>query len=97
MNLGFNRRFLTIEESEQNEILYIKREHFIDGQLQENDLPMYEQYNQPRISRTTNTMSLLAGFTVQPAEGINVRLLTIPYTVNRQLSLQWLAGVSIIP
>ncbi|MEW5798221.1 MAG: hypothetical protein AB1728_04355 [Bacteroidota bacterium] len=97
MNLGFNRRFLTVEEGELINVEYLKREQYKDGVLQQTDLPMYERYNTPRPSQTANSMSVIAGFTVQPAEGINIRLLAIPYTVNRELNLQWLAGVNILP
>jgi hypothetical protein len=97
LDFGFNYKFLTTEEREHTLVHYLLQQQYLNGVLQSNVSDAYQESNVPQSTQMTNTMSVLVGLRFRPLDEVDVHMTAIPYTVNNQLNLQWLAGISILP
>jgi hypothetical protein len=95
--IGFNHTFLTTETREQSSTYSSVQERYVNGVLDQNNSNSVSHTSFPTKLRTTSTRSLLAGITVEPVENLKIHLTAIPYDINNQLNIQWLAGINILP
>lgn len=97
LQFGINRRFISVEQSQQTTAHYHRIESYRNDTLltvEENKRLVNTYPSQDRIS---NTLAVLFGLTIHPADIIDINLAGVPYSVNNDTHFQWMAGINVRP
>jgi len=97
LQFGINRRFITLEQKQQT----ITRFHRIESYRNDTLLTVEENRRvintYPARNEMTNTLAVLFGLTIHPADMIDIHISGVPYAVNNETYFQWMAGINVRP
>ena len=97
LQFGINRRFISVEQNQQSITHYHRIESYRNDTLQTvvEDRSLMNTY--PSRNSITNTMAVLFGLTLHPADLIDIHIAGVPYAVNNDTHFQWMAGINVRP
>jgi hypothetical protein len=97
LQFGINRRFISAEQKQQT----ITHFHRIESYRNDTLLTVEENRRfmntYPSRNSITNTMAVLFGLTIHPADLIDIHIAGVPYAVNNDTHFQWMAGINVRP